>query len=684
MMKKNVDQFINFFFKLNNKSWLVSLIILSIIISPLLISDFIQYKLAEKHLTELTLSRRKSVAHLATILLKEKFDHIIDLGTSLATRVQFRKLIETGKWDDAIKILASVPKDFLYIDKVLLFDPKGTIMAVTPDVPEVIGQNFAYRDYYKGVSKNWQPYVSDVFKRAVKPQYNVVSVAIPIKSDDIKESDRKILGILLLTIKLDTILDWSNEIDPGNGGFTYFVDRNGNVAGHPKFSSRDNIVNFGEVPVVKKVLSGESGLEILYNQIEKEERISAYEQVPVYGWGAIVQQPTTIAFATLKSYLRLRLISDGITLFIAFFLAYFISFFINIISVYHQKEKIFMDSIGDGVFAIDRFWNITLWNKAAYELTGWSADEVIGKPFRNIIKFIDEATKKENVLFIEEAMLYGEVRPMENHTFLIQKNGQEIPVGDSASPIFDRKGQVNGCIIVFRDVSKDLEVEKVKDDFIFRVVHDLRSPLTVISSILSEEDTIKLFSLDTSAKEAYDLMNSATKKMLKMVNDLLSVAKSKALGTSFKKISISDVIKEAMKALKPIAISKQIIYEYLPPSELPTVAVPNLEHMNEIFNNLFTNAIKYNKQGGRIIITHEIIGGFLKTNISDTGIGIAEKNIDKIFASYTRINEKEGIQGTGLGLYIVKKLIEEAKGKIEVSSKEGEGSTFSVYLPTEI
>lgn len=122
-----------------------------------------------------------------------------------------------------------------------------------------------------------------------------------------------------------------------------------------------------------------------------------------------------------------------------------------------QREKQLLESVGDGVVAIDRSFKITLFNKAATILTGWSAEEAIGKPFRSIIQFVDANTKKEKVVFIEEAMLYGEIRSMENHTVLIQKDGREMPVGDSASPVFDASHQVDGCIIVFRDMSREYE-----------------------------------------------------------------------------------------------------------------------------------------------------------------------------------------------------------------------------------
>ncbi|OGC81072.1 hypothetical protein A2943_02055 [Candidatus Adlerbacteria bacterium RIFCSPLOWO2_01_FULL_51_16] len=240
------------------------------------------------------LSRREAIASLAAVTLKERTDRVIDVGISLATRVQFQKLIEAGKWDEAIKVMERVPKDFPYIERVALFDPQGIFEAVTPLTPElstIIGQDFSYRDYYQGVSKNWEPYVAEAIKPAVPLGYNLVPVAVPITSGS---GER--LGILLLNIKLDTITAWSKSINVGPAAFVYIVDRKGHLLMHPTLLPAEDIVDFSSVPSVQKVLKGERGIEITWNPIENEERVTAYEPISEHGWGVIVAQPTKSAF----------------------------------------------------------------------------------------------------------------------------------------------------------------------------------------------------------------------------------------------------------------------------------------------------------------------------------------------------------------------------------------------------
>ncbi len=319
MLRDLTNRLCNSLIRADRKNWFIVPAIYLAIISPVILIAAFSYIRAYRDLTDATLSRRQAIAYLTAATLKGNLDRLIDIGTSLATRVRFRQLIGEGKWDEAVKILRSIPKDFPFIDRLFLSDVNGTLTADTPELPEVRGKNFAARDWYRGVSSQWAPYISEVYKRAAEPRLNVVAVAIPIKSED-----QKILGILVLQVRLDTFFGWTKGIDVGPLGFAYFVDKKGHVAAHPKFSPQGEIVDYSKVPAVEKVLQGKRGVEIAFNPVEKEERIAAYEPVPDYGWGVIAQQPTLTAFVARDSNLRLILIAYGSISLLSAVLAYLI------------------------------------------------------------------------------------------------------------------------------------------------------------------------------------------------------------------------------------------------------------------------------------------------------------------------------------------------------------------------
>jgi PAS domain S-box-containing protein len=625
------------------------------------------------------------VANLAAIVLKEKFDRIIDVGTSLATRVQFRKLIEAGDWDGAIKILERAPTDFSYLDSVALFDPKGTVMAVTPLTPsirEAIGKNFAYRDYYKGVSKDWQPYVSEVFKRAVEPKYNVVSIAVPIKSESVIGQEPTILGILLLTIKLDTILEWSREIDVGEKGFVYFVDRNGNVAGHPKFSTQKDIINFSDIPFIQRALKGEHGIEYSYNKIGKQKEIVAFAQVPVYGWAAINQQPDPPAFVLRDSALRKIFIVNVISIAILIIFLYLILRFIQTLNLFRQKERIYLESVGDGLIAIDRSWNIVLWNKAASILTGFPKEEVMGKPFRDIVKFIRESDRKENIVFIEETMLFGKTRLMEDHTVLVTKSGNEIPVGDSAAPIFDSSGRVVGAIIIFRDISKEREVGLLRSNFAY-ASHQLRTPVTKalwqLETVLEKNE---LHQIKEGVQIAFDFVKSIRRLSEQIINvselDQGTVISKRSL------LKLSDLINETVKVLENKAKLRQVGISKEP--ILPDLTInSDYQLLKMALIKILENAIDYNILHGKVKVRALKQEKGVVIEIEDGGIGIPDSEKPLVFNKFFRGSNfnTTDIVGAGLGLYIAKEYIKLLGGKIWFESKENKGTTFYIAIPLE-
>ena len=142
------------------------LVVFLLLVLPVLLIGAFSYQQAYRDLTANTYARRQALAYLAAGITTEKLDRLKDIGVSLATRVRFRQLVAENKWREAIEILRSVPKDFPFIERLFLATPEGTLTADIPEVASLRGQNFSHRDWYRGVSRNWEPYVSEVYRRA--------------------------------------------------------------------------------------------------------------------------------------------------------------------------------------------------------------------------------------------------------------------------------------------------------------------------------------------------------------------------------------------------------------------------------------------------------------------------------------------------------------------------------------
>jgi signal transduction histidine kinase len=279
--------------------WPSRVVIVVAIVAPIILVAAFNVLKSYHDFTAVTLSERRMIASLAATTLHEKFERLTAIGISLATQVQFRRLIQVGQWDEAVDILRSVPEDFPFIERIFLADPHGTLMADTPALPDVRGVNFAHRDWYQGVLRTGIPYVSDAYQRAAAPQYHVIAAALPIKIDE-----HRITGILVLQVRLQSLLEWMHTIELGPGGVVYLVDRRGQMAAHPELAPDGELRDVSSVPAVEKALRGEGGADIAFDPVAQDARVVAYAPVPGYGWGVMAEQPTRTAFAARNREFR--------------------------------------------------------------------------------------------------------------------------------------------------------------------------------------------------------------------------------------------------------------------------------------------------------------------------------------------------------------------------------------------
>ncbi|OHA62409.1 MAG: hypothetical protein A3E07_00470 [Candidatus Wildermuthbacteria bacterium RIFCSPHIGHO2_12_FULL_45_9] len=226
------------------------------------------------------------------------------------------------------------------------------------------------------------------------------------------------------------------------------------------------------------------------------------------------------------------------------------------------------------------------------------------------------------------------------------------------------------------------ETADVKEQFLFRIVHDLRSPMTAMRWILDEYGTPEFLKNHADMKERIFLMQEMNMRLLRLVNDALSIARGNTASIEMKKeqVSISEVLEGLVKDFEAEAQRKKIAIRYENGNKNLAV-LGDRARLQEIFSNLIENAIKYNRDGGSVRIFHEMEGGNVKTMVEDTGWGISQESLKKLFTPFFRGDMEQKIEGTGLGLYLVKELVSKMGGQVRMISQENKGSTFVVILP---
>jgi len=357
--------------------------------------------------------------------------------------------------------------------------------------------------------------------------------------------------------------------------------------------------------------------------------------------------------------------------------------------VFSEKNRLnaVIASITDGVIVLDLHRNVVLANKAAEKTTGYSMDEMVGKPTEALFVFKDKSgaiiSLKENfpVHLMDEKSEGG----ASNIVRLTRKDGYEVEVELTLSPIIDSIQSDLGGILILRDVTQKKVFEQMQIDFVSMASHEIRTPLTSIVNYLSvlEEETGK--KLEAEHKDFLDRALVSAQQLVTLVGNLLNVSKIErgSFAVSLQSIDWKKNLTEVVENNVTSALQKNIkINLNLTPGPLPKVMVDPIR-INEVINNLISNALNYTKEGGKIAVSVKVVKDELVTSIADTGVGIPPEAIANLFTKFFRVTGalQQDSKGTGLGLYISKSIIDMHHGKIWVESQVGKGSTFYFSLP---
>ncbi len=228
------------------------------------------------------------------------------------------------------------------------------------------------------------------------------------------------------------------------------------------------------------------------------------------------------------------------------------------------------------------------------------------------------------------------------------------------------------------------ELEKLKDEFVFIAAHELRTPVTAIrgyAEMLTDLGT----SLPPAAREFVERLQQSGSRLANLVNDLLEVARDQAgrLKCETSPQNLTEIIQGVISELTPLVKEKEHTLQFQPPHNLPMVLVDK-DKLQEVLVNLISNAIKYTPPRGTIKLDLMPAAGEVTVSVQDNGIGISAADQAKLFQRFYRVesDETRNIQGTGLGLFIVRQLVERMGGKIWIESEKGKGTTFRFTLKT--
>lgn len=366
------------------------------------------------------------------------------------------------------------------------------------------------------------------------------------------------------------------------------------------------------------------------------------------------------------------------------------------------KFKVIIDSIEEGVVLVDDQSTIQVINPGAAGLCGWKPEDATGVDVGSVFQLVNdkgEAIKDADNPF-KQVFQSGESQ-RNDKAFLMTGDRKQLPITLHVSPLKGPDGSVNAVVAVMSNVSKERAEEQQRADFISTASHEMRTPVAAIEGYLALALNDKVSTIDSRARDYLEKAHASTQHLGQLFQDLLTSAKAEdgRLTSNPQVIDLGQLLEQLTGDLRLVAEKKGLFVEFnaggakkkIDATEehmAEKVIMPlyyvyaDQDRLREVITNLFDNAVKYTPEGK---ISLGVTGNdqVVQCYVKDTGPGIPADDLPHLFQKFYRVDNSatRTIGGTGLGLFISRKIIEMYDGRIWAESKLGEGSSFYINLP---
>ncbi len=343
-----------------------------------------------------------------------------------------------------------------------------------------------------------------------------------------------------------------------------------------------------------------------------------------------------------------------------------------------SKTLTIINQMADGVLVTDQNGYIVLNNPAVTRMLGLEEESPLGR-------HLSEWTRSEDLTqMLEKVLSMGSPQD--------QGISQELAWGDPpknffvahSAPIRSEEGEIFGSVTIFNDVTWLKELDRMKSEFVDMVSHELRSPLSAIRQKLSLIVDGLTGEINEEQRQIVNRVQHRIDGLIGMISNLLDLSRIEAgrLVQQKERINLSEIIDEAVDLVTQEAEKKGVEFEVTIDAQLFPIHADR-QSMETVINNLLSNAVKYNREGGSVSISVQNRGEFVEVKVADSGVGISKENLPRIFDKFYRIRTEytRKVIGSGIGLPLVKAIIEAHFGTISVESESEKGTIFTVLLP---
>lgn len=356
-----------------------------------------------------------------------------------------------------------------------------------------------------------------------------------------------------------------------------------------------------------------------------------------------------------------------------------------------SKSRAILQSVSEGVIVLDEDQRIALFNPAAESVLGIPARDVLDRPMVLLAVQGQSEVKRKRAYMIHQGLQEGLTRAAEQkqgiYSMSLELPDPQQTIAVNFAPVVGPDERRYGDVAVLRDVTREIEADRAKREFISKVSHELRTPLTAIKGHVDLLLLGTLGTLNESQMSCLTIAKNNANRLRDLIEDILDISRieSGKIKLYFKQIDIRTVIHDVVQSLHLEAERQQMTVEIEIEDQLPPV-MADQKRLTQVVFNLFSNAVKYTYAQGRIWIRVFLNpANMVQVEVEDTGVGMSPEQCAKLFRPFYRADNplRDAVGGTGLGLSIAKSLVEQHGGQMWVTSELGKGSTFSFIIPLE-
>jgi PAS domain S-box-containing protein len=677
-----------------NKSLFEGRKLYAAIIACALVTFFITFSVIDNHyqyiLTD-TISENKATAKLLSSLVYEHQNAAIGILESYAQRPLFIDAVKKKDFENVVPHLQTLNKNYTEMDALFITDRNGTLWANYPVDSKGFGKNLAHRDWYKGLSKDWKPYISSLYQLIVLEEGLAVAVSVPVI-----DRSGNVIGTLSGAQRTPFLAAFikANIIDPERQ--IALLDQEGNIIFSNAVPYEEKVTKYPDGHVLEKALSG-TAADLDIADAKKRSGVVYISIAPVkgLGWSVIVGKEKDAIVKSLYDYFILSTVT-GLVIFILMTggLLYFRREYTyrktKELLEAEQKYRSIIENSAEGIFQTTPEGRYMSVNPALARIFGYDSSEEMINYVVDVERqvYANPDQRKEYLRLLDEK---GTVEDYELQ--MHRKDGSIVWISANTRAVRNDAGNLlyyEGFVTDITDrkeaeaalkehMAKLEEINRELESFSYSISHDLRSPLRAIDGYARMLLRKHAHEFDEDSMRKFNYLRSNAQMMGKLIDDILTLSRLGRAKMSIIELDMDGIIRDVWKELQTINPERDMNLTIQP---MPA-GYGDRTLIKQVYANLLANAVKFTKYKNPAQIE---AGGYTDGDshiyfIKDNGVGFDMAYYDKLFGIFHRLHSSPDFEGTGVGLATIQRIILRHDGRVWAEGKVDEGATFYFTLP---